>query len=304
MDKNEIFKLIQDYLKPCPLIVWGSGATIPLGLPSMEGLKKKLSVQEDGNLETILSKIRDEDKVLRYEKEIFNIINKQDEKFRKKIDANLIFHIKALISYFYEPHPKCLNIITTNYDCVLEYIFSYFDFPYSDGFSGRQFSCFNDSMFKKQKHINLYKVHGSLRWSNKKYCYYNKEMDGIFPGMDKYRRASQEPFRTLIQKSDESINSAKCFLSIGFGFNDEHLTPRIEEAIKHGKEIVVVSEKITESAKRKLVDALNYVCIESSGKNITKFSYRSNRVNSELLLEGEYWKIQEFKEILIPEEEL
>ena len=298
MDKGEIYKLIQEYLKPSPLVIWGSGATIPLGIPSMEYLKEQLSIQQDGNLEKILSEISDKNETLKYEKKIFNIINEHDESFRGKLDTNSVLYIKDLINYFYNSHPQYLDIITTNYDCVLEYIFSYFCFPYSDGFSGRQFSCFDSSRFRKEKHINLYKVHGSLRWSNKRYCYYNQEMDGIFPSMEKYRKASQEPFRTLIQKSDESIDNAKCFLSIGFGFNDEHLTPKIEQAISEGKSIVIVSKEITVSAKEKLRRASNYVSIESVDENTTRFSYNKNGVEGELQLDGNYWKIQEFKEIL------
>jgi hypothetical protein len=37
-EKNDVFIIVQDFLKNPPLIVWGSGATIPFGLPSMKDL--------------------------------------------------------------------------------------------------------------------------------------------------------------------------------------------------------------------------------------------------------------------------
>ena len=40
--KEQIFRITQNFLKTPPLIVWGSGATIPFGLPSMLDLNEKL----------------------------------------------------------------------------------------------------------------------------------------------------------------------------------------------------------------------------------------------------------------------
>ena len=42
--KTEIFRLIQKFLKKPPVIIWGSGATIPYGLPSMDDLKTKSKI--------------------------------------------------------------------------------------------------------------------------------------------------------------------------------------------------------------------------------------------------------------------
>ena len=42
MGINDIFKIIQDYLKEPPLVIWGSGATIGFGLPSMSRLKDEI----------------------------------------------------------------------------------------------------------------------------------------------------------------------------------------------------------------------------------------------------------------------
>ena len=39
MDIDALFKHIQDYLVNPPLVIWGSGATIGFGLPSMSDLK-------------------------------------------------------------------------------------------------------------------------------------------------------------------------------------------------------------------------------------------------------------------------
>lgn len=299
--KDKIFKLVQEYLKPRPLIVWGAGATIPFGMPSMEDLKNHLSIQADGNLEDILSNITEAKKRKEYECKIFRIVNQKDSDFRKSLlgDDAKINQVIKLMRYFYNAHPQLINIVTTNYDCILEYIFSYDELPYTDGFCGREFSKFDENLFKKNNHINLYKVHGSLRWSKGRYSYYNKTMDGIFPSKEKYQKASQEPYRTIINEADRVINVAQCFLVVGFGFNDEHVTPKLETAIKNGEKIVVIAKKATESAKSKLREASRYVLIEQdSDKNKTKFSFKESDQEEEKILQGKYWEIQQFNKIL------
>lgn len=42
MNKDEIFKVVQTYLDKPPLVIWGSGATIDFGLPSMSQLKDEI----------------------------------------------------------------------------------------------------------------------------------------------------------------------------------------------------------------------------------------------------------------------
>ena len=42
MNLNDVAKLIQDYLSDSPLVVLGSGASVPYGLPTMSGLASVL----------------------------------------------------------------------------------------------------------------------------------------------------------------------------------------------------------------------------------------------------------------------
>ena len=302
INKDLIFSKIQTYLKRSPVIIWGSGATIPVGMPSMQEIKNHLNITEEGNIENILSDIQDNKIKERYEQEIYSYINKKDAWFRANMmekHADVVKSFRELVNYFYKSHPQKLNIITTNYDCILEYILSYYGFPYSDGFSGREFSTFDTANFKNKNNINLYKVHGSLRWFNKRYCCYNSMMDGIFPTVDKHFRATQDPFRALITKADEAINEASCFLVIGFGFNDEHLTPRLYESIDNKSEIVVVTKKATESLNSRLQSVSKYIIIEE-GDSPEKTNFRCQDDNSKITeaLDGRYWHIEEFNNIL------
>lgn len=300
--KDKIFRIIQNYLKHHPVIIWGSGATIPLGMPSMEKLKKHLDINKKGNLEEILSKTTHDNgkKYNEYKKKIFGYINKCDMKLRKKIenDQSILNPIKAIIQYCYNAHPNNVNIITTNYDCVLEYCLSINGYNYTDGFSGKEFAKFDESNFKKKDCINLLKVHGSIRWCKNYYSYFNKDMMAILPTRNKYEEAYQEPFRTLIKESDDTISGAESIFSIGFGFNDEHLAPKINQAIEEGSKIVIVAKEATDSIKQKIRTANKFVLIEQEKSRETKFSFKERDTIETITLEGKFWKLSEFIKIL------
>ena len=105
--KTEVFTLVQKFLKNPPVIIWGSGATIPYGLPSMEGLKQCLKhelgeLQEDTNLEIELGKIDKQNKLDKIKKLIRDEIFKKDlECLKKSIkDRNYFKAIVNMIKKF------------------------------------------------------------------------------------------------------------------------------------------------------------------------------------------------------------
>ena len=52
MDKEQIFKTIQDYTSNPPLILAGTGLTIPVGIPGMWELAEYLQAQLDDKYKT------------------------------------------------------------------------------------------------------------------------------------------------------------------------------------------------------------------------------------------------------------
>lgn len=169
--KDEVFSLAQKFLSDPPVIIWGSGATIPYGLPSMNDLKKALKphigeLDGDANLEVALGNIDDEKKINEIREVIRNEVLKKDIACLKSSIQNP-HHLKPtirMISKFYNAHPQKIDIVTSNYDRVLEYALSQGGYNYTDGFTGKPLSKFEKSSFGSSKIINLIKVHGSLNW--------------------------------------------------------------------------------------------------------------------------------------------
>ena len=318
MDNNneEIFTLLQNFLKSPPLIVWGSGATIPFGLPSMWHLNEVLKTEIDDfddtseNLEIELGKEKYIEQMPEIKKTIWNMVNDSDVSVLNRIIANEngeFNGVKLLLERFIDPHPQVINIVTTNYDRVLEHIMSYHNFSFSDGFNGKVLSIFDESQFRNQKNVNIIKVHGSLNWfevdTEIRYMSGNledKPPQIIAPGKNKYQEAFNRPYRELIQKSDNLINDASSFLVVGFGFNDEHLTPKIKAKVNSGVPIVLITKEVTENTFNELTNAQKYILLEELEEGKTKITYKENQSSEQQIIEidGNFWQLNEFMEIL------
>ena len=313
--KNDVFKLVQNFLRIPPVIIWGSGATIPYGLPGMKDFRKSLQselqdIDSSANLESVLAKIEDEESVDKIRKIIKAKVLKSDITCLKKFiqNENHLEPVTKMIEKFYNAHPQKIDIVTTNYDRVLEYAISRAGYNYTDGFTGQPLSKFSKSSFREEKIINLIKVHGSLNWiihkDNLFFLPYEPKINGlrpvmILPSKRKFQDAYKEPYRTLIARSDESIEKADSFLVVGFGFNDEHLTPKIEGRIKQGIPIVIVTKEATDSCKNKISSSSQYCLFEESG-NQTKVTFRekSEKLERYIYIDDDYWSLNKFMEVL------
>lgn len=113
MTKDEIYKLIQVFLNNPPVVIWGSGATIAYGLPSMDELNKILKDKYDffdktnTNLEEELGKPKYEPMLNEIRKTIWDYIYEKDNLILKDTLMNPQNYngIKILVEKFTQPHP-------------------------------------------------------------------------------------------------------------------------------------------------------------------------------------------------------
>lgn len=311
--KNEVFDIIQKYLQFPPVVIWGSGATIPYGMPSMSDLNKSIQQEmpnfdgSSGNLEEELGKERYTDSLPQIRQIIWETIKNEDDKIVSKIlnDDSEYDGIYQLINRCISAEPKVMNIITTNYDRVLEYVMSYHDILYTDGFTGKVLSSFDENAFRNTNIVNLIKVHGSLNWGQcdghpRYLTSANLEPVIIPPGKNKYQETYHSPYRELIQCSDRFIKQAQSFLIIGFGFNDEHLTPKIKDKVEKGTPLVLITKEITASTKKELERAKKYVLIEETSNNASKIIIRNESTPLRTLcIKGAYWQLNKFMEEIL-----
>ncbi len=314
MDIDEIYKTIQDYLKEPPLVIWGSGATAGFGLPGMWSLKDEIGKvlpsfdKTCTDLEAELGKDKYEDDLPRIRKIIRDVICAADIKAKEQLLKSVeeFDGIRRLTKFCHTPHPKVMNVVSTNYDRILEYVWGYYGLRFTDGFDQHELSEFDENKFQDKDIINLMKVHGSLDWFEvdhevrKLSTNFGYDPVMIPPGKNKYRTTHNSPYRELMQKSDDAIKKASSFLVVGFGFNDEHITPLVSKKTRAGAPIVVVTMKVTPTTEKELEKAKKVIYVEADTDK-TKSRIRiieNGMVISESIEDGVFWKLNKFMDIL------
>ena len=331
MEWDKCIRTIQTYLENGPLIVLGSGASIPYGLPSMSGLadeiKKSDKVNTDPNYPAFcnamdgigLEEAMDKDLLQIATKNeirsiVWQVINKKDLQF---FDANpneppqsLICLLKKILA----PTPNHAVIVTTNYDRLVEYAVDGIEATAVTGFEGnliRKLELAPSSVFRKrvrsrERVIDIWKVHGSVDWFKSfdgsivslpfsRVVPNNMEPLIIPPGKGKYSKTHDEPFRTVISEADKAFVNASSYLCIGYGFNDDHIQPKLLEEISKGKPIVILVRSMTPACKKHVIEAgiTKYLIFEEADFKHTKVY--GNGWNE--IYEGQFWNLENFMKI-------
>ncbi len=330
---NEEFESIiekcQSYLENKPTLVIGSGFSVPYGLPTMWGLgteiKNKLNpiysnhddwkrfleiLEKTGDLELTLHKAELSNEIYKnIIKTTWQYINKKDEEvFLQIASSSKRVELVTILNKLLQSHPREVNIITANYDRLVEYSSDAAGANIHCGFTGeyiKKFSLPSQESGSFLKRVNLCKVHGSLDWFKREDSTIisipnSREILGdltpviVTPGVQKYQETHLDPYRTLITQADKFINEAPSFLCIGYGFNDEHLQPKLIDQIQRfNKPIVIVTKSLSERGRSILEASKKYIVFEESDEGKTKVTHDSGS----LIIEGEYWDLKNFNDI-------
>ncbi|GBG97559.1 SIR2 family protein [Lactococcus termiticola] len=156
-----------------------------------------------------------------------------------------------------------LNIVTTNYDTLLEDAAESAKYTVFDGFSFSRIPKFDSDNFDwslvknvsavkthelvyKSNVINLLKIHGSITWEESKSGKnIIRKNEGnvehpvmVFPSSDKYAQSYQRPYFDLFTKFQELLKKPNTLLiSTGFSFSDNHISQMILSAIKNNESL-------------------------------------------------------------------
>lgn len=194
MDFDAQLKLLQDWTKSVPLVILGSGASVPFRLPSMwtlgDHLKRTISFADKDDqkqfeeFKTIFDKVQDlETTLLQLQLrpkvlqaiifETWKLVNKHDlEAYDQLLNKSIDFPLAELTNYLLSTAQKKLSIITTNYDRLAEYAASLSNAFICTGYAQNFFGHFSKSIHQYDLtklhgfsgQVNIWKVHGSLDW--------------------------------------------------------------------------------------------------------------------------------------------
>lgn len=330
MDKNSIFTKVQKCLESVPVMLIGTGATIPLGIPGMGELSKHLISTLDGkhkgninwntikkkldsgtDLESALTDVTlNDDLVNDIVVKTWELIAEADiSVFSQYVLGKKTIALSELINKFYQVHPQCINIITTNYDRIIEYSCDQKRIRYDTRYQGGYIRYFSTVKTGNKDVVNIFKVHGSLdlfKDANSLVCsipgQHKTLLVGflpeiISPGISKYKAVLTSSCRNILHESDTVINNASSFLCIGYGFNDEQIQAGIISQIQTGKPIVVVTKAITDKAARLLDNnSHNYVVIEENPDKTDSTCFIIDK--KYYYLDGTFWTIEGLLQII------
>ena len=340
MKIDDVAKIAQSCYQGCPTIVLGSGATMPYGLPSMTALSVYLrdnlttsGIPEDdawtlvrtalGNgdhLEAALEgKIIPPSLLSKIVRLTWQCVNEKDLLLLETAAANgTDFVLGHLLYAMLNSTQNVAHIVTTNYDRVAEYACNSMGLLYQTGFAPGYVQKWESAdrvkLFHGQKPssvVKIWKIHGSLDWFRTaddrtvglpvfELLSENYTPLIVTPGLNKYEKTYEDPFRTTINGADAALKGASAFLCIGFGFRDQHIHPKIIERSREGNvPTVVLARTLTEEAKDFLRNKAgkNYMGIEKFGE-ISKI-YTANHPDGISLEVADLWSLSGFNELVL-----
>lgn len=331
MDWNVCLSTMQGYLENSPLIVLGSGASMPYGLPSMSSLAECIKssdiVKDDPNYGTFCASLSSEglekaiDSVSLNEATINAIrtitwenVNSCDLNYLKSNAFSSPESLVKLLKKVIAPTPNKAVVVTTNYDRLPDYAADGIEASSVTGFEGayiKKLELPNSSITTKrvrarERVVEIWKVHGSLDW-------FTDAKGEIFsfpllqeipagcsplivpPGKDKYSSTHNEPYRSIISESDKVFTTAGAYLCVGYGFNDEHIQPKLLAQIANGKPIVILVRTMTDACKHHIIEAgiRKYLIFERSDDSHTKV-YGNGWFE---IYDGQFWCLDEFLKV-------
>lgn len=326
-------KIASDCISEVPVMVLGSGASCAYGIRGMPGLAlhliKNVAPADDDvetweAFKTELSQHSDLEKALQLvtvsidlHRQIVGRTREMilaDERliYDKLLSGEIVLGLSQLFRYLFRTTHKVVEVVTTNYDRLVEYAACQARSRCNTGFSEgalRHFQCQKSDINHYTRHANfrcvdVWKVHGSIDWFQNG----SASPVGVFdhavlpetfepllvtPGVAKYSRTHQEPFRSVISFADSALSGARGFLCIGYGFSDDHIEPKlIQRSADVQPPIAILARELRPGAKDFLSKHLhsNAVAFEKEGTGT--IAYTSRHPNGIVFPNEELWSLE------------
>lgn len=330
-------KQAQEYYGKAPVIILGSGASAAHGMSGMSALanylitntdvsglsaselevwEKFCQVLRDGlDLESALHQVTASEVLTsRIVKATWTLIKSEDiEIFQRSLQDNAMFPLRRLLEHMFTSNLKMINIVTTNYDRLAEYACDQGRIHHYTGFTHGFFRHLAaPTEINSARRANIWKVHGSLDWfqspledtvalSNIQEIPENYQPQIVTPGAQKYHKTHMEPFRSIINNADLAINGAGSYLCIGYGFNDEHIQPKLmAKCLRQKTPITIITFSLSDSARRLILDgnAQNYLAIERGDTDNQSIVY-SSLDKIPLTVEKNIWSLEGYLSLIL-----
>ncbi|MDK1725809.1 SIR2 family protein [Dellaglioa algida] len=339
---EDIYKYVQRFTDERTLITIGSGISSAEGIPGMNELaeeliknvpksllfkeddslkwkKIELSLKEGTDLETSLSGERLNSNLDDIIKQVtYNYLKKYNEDLLQEVLTRAHkLKIESLLKKLTPRTTKELVVITTNYDCLIEYACAMLEIDVDTLFYGAYIKKFNPSLLrqqhmkytgnksKSQKKINynfvkLLKPHGSLDWHSLSPNSDNiistelnspETVEMITPGISKYIRERREPFNKVYNLCNEEIDNAGQYIFLGYGFNDKDLEDHYEHIENRNKPMLIITKDLTKNINE-LYSKRNTIMLIYSNESGSNIKYKQSGEENKIHMDNNLWDIE------------
>lgn len=322
-----------------PKLIIGTGLSVIYGIPGMDRLAEYLQTELGGSKETALKEMweRYSDMIIKKgleagladlsqeEKPLVNKIKtltakyilESEEKLHPEIlkrdtgFSRLLFYLSRTVSV----NNKIIDIMTPNYDRIIEIVCDKLGIGVITGFQGNIYNRFYPNLLKhpmeiyncrKNNWVRLFKPHGSINWiceNGNEYLTndYNilKEkadcIEIVTPGSSKYEvsltnkmfRIMREDFNELLEK--ESQNA---LLFFGYGFNDIHFDAVFLDSFQ--RNVLVLAKDVKAEILGKALERKN-ITVFYHEKDHDFMIYKSKKYCCDRPL----WDIDQFADVFL-----
>ncbi|PHS75519.1 MAG: hypothetical protein COB19_03460 [Porticoccus sp.] len=335
-----VSKIAQDCIQHVPIIVLGSGASIPHRYKGMgelaEYLRENLVTESEAEsqawtaISADLSDGMGLEEALQKTATPSTLVDKIVNHTWKGIASDDLavlqraaigeenFPLADMIRGLFRSTTRTLNIVTPNYDRIAEYASDAADFIHANGFVPgliRRREGGDTVLIRRGSYpartVRILKVHGSLDWFEDQHgnvlsLPLTSELPEGFrplivtPGISKYERTHDEPFRSALQGADTVLGSAPAFLCIGYGFRDTHIQPRLVERCRQKNvPIIILAKYLTPEAKNFLTNSAGtrYLAMEDCKEGTLAFSNEFK--DGTIIPDVKLWSFDNFNSLVL-----
>ncbi|MFJ9501893.1 SIR2 family protein [Brevibacillus centrosporus] len=319
---------LQSFIRKKPLIIVGTGLSLAMGLPGMGELLQHLKIRiplhckknpqlhsewescvrliDEFGFEDGLNKITICDSLLEHIiDETASLVQLRDIEAYKRIPKMQVsdYPFAKLLKHLIDslpPENKILNVITPNYDHLVEYACDLINVECCTGFKGNSIMTFDQTHLKNCNYrmhpfpdskgrrtfipipqVRLLKPHGSLNWKRVNGSTYNvhQHIDGssrvmITPGSTKFKSSLTDSVMNAHREVGNScIQSANSILIIGYGFNDVHLQTVLRDQLKAGIDCLIITKWLSPTAMELINSYKQITALSEYGHLQTKWYF-------------------------------
>lgn len=322
-----------------PKLIVGTGLSLIYGVPGMKALAeylgKEIKKSKDTDLKAMWENRQDVIKSKGLEIGLANLtqaesilvdqikllttkyILSSEEKIHGTIlEKNTGFsRLLAYLSNTASVNNRVIDVMTPNYDRVIEIVCDKLGIGVITGFQGGLYCRFNRNLLrqpmelyncKKSTWIRLFKPHGSINWINEngnEYLTNNYEVlhqkldyiEIVTPGSSKYREGLiNNTFRCMREEFNEllSLEHNYSLLFYGYGFNDDHFDTALFDSFQ--KNVLISSRDVKLEILNKALERKNIIVFYHDGSN-DYMIYKSKKYVVDIPL----WDINQFADIFI-----